>query len=114
MGQSASSSLTQQDNTLCVYSPLTSLCDTHTTKHLHTNNSQKYVKGLVTVSAPFGGTTDQAITVRMGAVEWNINEWVKNPISRVAKELQAHVQVGDSGERWGRRQGVTAALASLC
>lgn len=55
--------------------------------------SQNYVKGLVTMSAPFGGTTDQAITVRMGAVEWNINEWVKNPISRIAKDLAAHAQV---------------------
>lgn len=42
------------------------------------------------MSAPFGGTTDQAITVRMGAVEWNINEWVKNPISKIAKDLAAH------------------------
>jgi hypothetical protein len=51
-----------------------------------------YVKGLVTVSAPFGGTTDQAITVRMGAVDWNINEWVKNPIGRIRKDLAAHAQ----------------------
>jgi hypothetical protein len=55
--------------------------------------SQQYVKGLITVSAPFGGTTDQAITVRMGAVEWNINEWVKNPLSKVAKDLASHAQV---------------------
>ncbi len=50
------------------------------------------------MSSPFGGTTDQAITVRMGAVEWNINEWVKNPLSKVAKELAAHAKVGRSGE----------------
>lgn len=54
--------------------------------------SKRYVKGLITMSAPFGGTTDQAITVRMGAVEWNINEWVKNPISRIAKDLAAHAK----------------------
>jgi hypothetical protein len=61
---------------------------------------QQYVKGLVTVAAPFGGTTDQAITVRLGAVEWNINEWVENPLSSIAKELAAHAQVG-----WGCLQG---------
>jgi hypothetical protein len=57
------------------------------------HSSQQYVKGLITMSAPFGGTTDQAITVRMGAVEWNINEWVKNPLSKVAKDLASHAQV---------------------
>jgi hypothetical protein len=56
------------------------------------------VKGLVTVSSPFGGTTDQAITVRLGAVEWDIHEWVKNPISKIAKDLAAHAQVRRGSE----------------
>lgn len=47
----------------------------------------------MTVSSPFGGTTDQAITVRLGAVEWDIHEWVKNPIAKIAKDLAAHTQV---------------------
>jgi hypothetical protein len=43
----------------------------------------------VTVSAPFGGTTDQAIAVRMGSVDFNINDWVKMPMARAAEEVKA-------------------------
>jgi hypothetical protein len=53
------------------------------------SNRSRYVQGLVTVSAPFGGTTDQAIAVRLGAVDFNINDWVKMPMARAAEEVKA-------------------------
>lgn len=58
---------------------------------------QQYVVGFISVSAPYGGTSDQAIAVRMGAVDFNINEWVKMPMARaaadVAKDHTAEVAV---------------------
>lgn len=41
------------------------------------------------MSAPYGGTSDQAIAVRMGSVDFNIADWVKLPMARAAKDVAA-------------------------
>lgn len=71
----------------------------------------------MTVSSPFGGTTDQAITVRLGAVEWDIHEWVKNPIAKIAKDLTAHAQVCTMqlvGWLAGGGGGVSSRVKQIC
>ncbi|KAF8068150.1 PLA2G15 [Scenedesmus sp. PABB004] len=52
--------------------------------------TSSYVAGFISVSAPWGGTSDQAIAVRMGSVDFNINDWVKMPMARAAADVKAN------------------------
>eukprot|EP00775_Hariotina_reticulata_P006622 gene6622-6850_t len=58
--------------------------------HRSASWTRRYVQGFIPVSAPFGGTADQAVAVRMGAVDFNINDWVKLPMQRAAAEVTAN------------------------
>lgn len=54
------------------------------------------------MSAPWGGTSDQAIAVRMGAVDFNIQDWVKMPMATAAADVAA-----------SHRTEVAVAVASM-
>lgn len=103
----------------CCFILVTTFCAVWPRHGLHVSTPNlcscrsRYIQGLVTVSAPFGGTTDQAIAVRMGSVDFNINDWVKMPMAKAAEEVKEKHSAEVSVAAASLEQDVAAASAEL-